>query len=307
MSSFPRNFAFCIVFFTIVLRVQAQSLPTTNIFCFDMDKFGEQYEFKNPKFMSGFNPMGYNNQPNWVNNNEIYMSVMTPRDTFQTDIYSLSFLNNVLTRVTATPESEYSPTLTPDRRHFSCVRVDVGRNPAQRLWIYPIDRSDAGRDLLPLHQAIGYHIWLTDKKVALFILDGKAKNYLKIVNVDDQSSIQLTPGIGRSFGKFPDGKLAFIQKASAQTWYIKSLDPISYSSDIVIQTLPGSEDFAILPDGTIFMGNGSKLYMYKTGDAQKEWREVMDFARYGIFSIKRLAINRDLNRIALVTDIPRGR
>ena len=307
MSYSKRNFTFCFAFILIVFKVHGQSLPITNIFCFDMDRFGEQYEFKNPKFMSGFNPVGYNNQPQWINNNEIYMSVMTPRDTFQTDIYSLSFLNNVLTRVTATPESEYSPVLTPDRKHFSCIRVDAGPQRAQRLWIYPIDRTDAGRDLLPLHQRIGYHAWLSDKKVALFILDGAANNFLKIVNVDDQSSIQLMSRIGRSFGKLPDGKLAFIQKASPQTWYIKSLDPISYTTEIIIQTLPGSEDFAILPDGTVLMGSGSRLYMYKIGDVQKEWREVMDFARYGIFNIKRLAINRDLNRIALVTDIPRMR
>lgn len=306
MPHFMRSAATCLISFILFFKAEAQSLPTTNIFCFDMDKFGEQYEFKNPKFLTGFNPTGYNNQPQWVNNNELYLSVMTPRDTFQTDIYSLSFLNNVLTRVTATSESEYSPTLTPDRKHFSCVRVDVGRLPAQRLWIYPTDRTDAGRDLLPLHQSIGYHTWLTDKKVALFILDGSS-NYLKIVNVDDQSSIQLMSGIGRSFGKLPDGKLAFIQKATAQTWYIKSLDPISYSTDIVIQTLPGSEDFVILPDGTILMGTGSKLYSYKLRDPLKEWREVMDFAKYGIYNIKRMSINRDQNRIALVTDNSRPR
>ena len=306
MIYFMRLISVCTISLVLFSKTFSQSLPNTNIFCFDMDKFGEQYEFKNPKFLTGFNPTGYNNQPNWMNNNELYISVMTPRDTFQTDIYSLSFLNNVITRITSTTESEYSPTLTPDRKHFSCVRVDVGRQPAQRLWIYPLDRTDAGRDILPLHQSVGYHSWLTDKKVALFTLDG-GNNFLKIVNVEDQSSIQLMSGIGRSFGKLPDGRLAFIQKASAQTWYIKSLDPISYSSDIVIQTLPGSEDFVILPDGTIFMGNGSKLYTYKFGDVQKEWREVMDFAKYGIGNIKRMAINRDLNRIALVNDFSRPR
>ncbi len=306
MHHFTRFITIYFISLIFVSKIQAQSLPNTNIFSFDMDRFGDQYEFKNAKFLTGFNLTGYNNQPQWVNNNELYLSVMTPRDTFQTDIYSLSFLNNVLTRVTATAESEYSPTLTPDRKNFSCVRVDVGRLPAQRLWMYPIDRTGVGRDLLPLHQSIGYHAWLTDKKVALFILDGNS-NYLKIVNVEDQSSIQLMTGIGRSFGKLPDGKLAFIQKATAQTWYIKSLDPISYSTDIVIQTLTGSEDFVILPDGTVFMSAGSKLYTYKVGDALKEWREVMDFSKYGIFNIKRLSINRDQNRIALVNDITRKR
>lgn len=304
---FPKQiFILCIVTFISISAIQSQSLPSTNIYSFDMDKFGEQFEFKNPKFLTGFNPTGFNNQPQWMNNNELYLSVMTPRDTFQTDIYSLSFLNNVLTRVTSTAESEYSPTLSPDRKHFSCVRVDAGRGTAQRLWIYPLDRADAGRDLLSLHQSIGYHTWLTDKKVALFTLDGSS-NYLKIVNVEDQSSIQLLSGIGRSFGKLPDGKLAFVQKATAQTWYIKSMDPITYATQIIMQTLPGSEDFSVLADGTIFMGNGGKLYAYKYGDAQKEWREAMDFSKFGIGNIKRLAVNRDQNRIAIVNDMTKLR
>ncbi len=280
----------------------AQSLPRTQIHCFDVDKFGDQITLKNPRYLTSFNQYGYNNQPFWMNNNELYLSVMTRIDTFQTDIYSLSFLNNTLTRVTATPESEYSPTLMPDRKHFSCVRVDANHSAIQRLWAYPIDRTDAGYEILPLHQSIGYHFWLTEKKLALFIVNG-ANNYLKLVNVDDQSSIQLTQGIGRSFGKLPDGRLAFIQKATKETWYIRALDPITNNMQTVISCLPNSEDFVLMPDGTFLMGYQGKLFAYKFGEPQIEWHEVADLSGLGITSIRRMAINRDLDRIAIVSDV----
>ncbi|NJN35415.1 MAG: hypothetical protein HC817_15310 [Saprospiraceae bacterium] len=137
-------------------------LPNTHIYCFDMEKFGNQIELKNAKFLSSHNPFGYNNQPQWVNNNELYIACMTPYDTNQTELLSLSLLTNTLTQVTATRESEYSPTLVPDRRSISCIRADDTRQSTQRLWSYPLDRSNSGRDLLPLHQDVGYHCWLND-------------------------------------------------------------------------------------------------------------------------------------------------
>ena len=273
-----------------------------NIFCFDIEKTGSQIDFKKARFLTGFNPTGYNNQPQWINNNELYIAVGTPYDTNQTEIYSLSLINNVLTQVTATRESEYSPTLMPDRRNISCIRVDATSKGTQRLWSYPIDRSNIGRDLLPLHEDIGYHCWLTDKKVALFVLSGSS-NYLKIVNVEDQSSVQLSGGIGRSLGRLNDGKLAFVQKATPQTWYIKALDPVTYTSEIVIQTLPGSEDFELLPDGTFIMGNGSKLFTYKYGNPENQWFEVADLSKYGLYNIKRLTVSREQDKIAIVNDM----
>ena len=296
-----------VVFFLLALKAtpSVAQLPITHVYCFDMERDGAGINVKNARFLTGFNPRGYNNQPQWVNNNELYLAVQTPYDTNQTDILSLSLLNNTVTRVTATAESEYSPTPMSDRRTFSCVRVDVGANGGtQRLWSYPYDRLNSGRDLLPLHQDIGYYCWLSDKKVALFIVSG-SQNYLKLANVDDQSSIQLVSGIGRSMARMNDGKLAFVQKATPKSWQIKVLDPVSYNSSVLIETLPGSEDFALLADGTFIMGNGAKLYAFNPTDATREWRELVDLSKYGLTNIKRISISREMDKIAIVNDVSR--
>ena len=46
------------------------------------------------------------------------------------------------TRVTNTPESEYSPTVTPDGAHISVIRVEA--DGTQRLWRFTIDGRVAG-------------------------------------------------------------------------------------------------------------------------------------------------------------------
>ena len=128
---------------------------------------------------------------------------------------------------------------------------------------------------------------------------------MKIVNVEDQSSIQLLNGIGRSMARMNDGKLAYVQKATDKTWYIKSMDVNNYGSDVIIQTLPNSEDFTLLPDGTFIMGSGSKLYTYKVGNPEKQWKEIADLSKYGIFNIRRLTVSRELDKIAIVNDMMR--
>jgi hypothetical protein len=303
MSFFSKIVALAIVIVSQTTPSVAQ-LPNTQVYAFDLGRDGAGFTFLRCKLMTAFNPYGYNNQPQWVNNNELYLAVQFPNDTNQTDIWSLSLINNVITRVTATPESEYSPTLMPNRTGVSCVRVDAGRSGTQRLWTYPLDRSSTGKDLLSLHPNVGYHCWLSDKKLALFMVDG-SNNYLKLVNAEDQSSIQLTGGIGRSLARMNDGKLAYVQKQTAQQWLIKTLDPLSYGGTTIAETLPGSEDFALLADGTFLMGLGSKMYALYPADPQKQWREVADLAQFGVINIKRLSVSREGDKIAIVNDLSR--
>ncbi|MDZ7880095.1 MAG: hypothetical protein U5L45_20625 [Saprospiraceae bacterium] len=304
MSYFAKIIALMVVIFFTHIASSSAQLPNTQVYAFDLGRDGAGFTFLRCKMLTAFNPYGYNNQPQWVNNNELYLAVQFPNDTNQTDIWSLSLLNNVITRVTATAESEYSPTLMPDNRTISCVRVDVGESGTQRLWSYPLDRSSTGADLISLHPNVGYHTWLTDKELALFMVDG-TNNYLKLVNVDDQSSIQLTFGIGRSLARMKDGKLAFVHKETPQKWVIKTMHPTSYKSTNIAETVQGSEDFALLSDGTFLMGFGPKIFALYPSDPKKEWVEVADLSKFGLTNIKRIAVNRDGDRIAIVNDLPR--
>ena len=99
-----------------------------------------------------------------------------------------------------------------------------------------------------------------------------------------------------------DGKLAYVQKQTARQWLIKTMDPLSYAGTTIGETVPGSEDFALLADGTFLMGVGSKMYAMYPADPQKQWIEVADLAQFGIYNIKRLSVSREGDRIAIVDD-----
>lgn len=286
--------------FVQALTIGWAQLPNTNVYLFSVQKTGDNFTFYNPRFLTGFNKYGYNNQPHFVTNNEIYLTVGFPGEKGKTDIYALSLLDNVKTQITATGESEYSPTITPDRNFVSCVRVD--KDNVQRVWKYPLDRSSKGVPVFRTTRDVGYHCWLDNKNLALFILRGES-NYLKIINTDTEASTDLSTSIGRSLVKLPNDKLGFIHKATDKEWYVKQMDVHSFGSERIAQTPPNSEDFICLGDGTLIMGQSGKLYAYKPGSAQQEWREIADLRPYGIQNIKRLAISREGDKIALVNDV----
>lgn len=267
----------------------AQRLAHFDVLLFSLNKTADgAWQPSAPRFLTAYNPHGYNNQPAFFPGGEIYLTVQNPADTTQTEVYALDPIGGVRTRVTATAESEFSPTPMPGSRRFSAVRVE--RDGRQRLWAFPLDRSDAGRPLFPAIGNVGYHCWLRDTLAALYLVgDQGHQDQLVLAGIRGQRPSLIATKPGRCLQKMPDGRLAFVQKATEQTWFIKTYDPRTQTSDIVVKTLPDCEDFAVLPDGTLLAGSGLRLYQYKPG-GNTDWKEIANLGKYGVRNITRLAV-----------------
>src|SRR5262249_30293147 len=98
---------------------------------------------------------GYDNQPFFTP--DCLGFYYTSQRGTQTDIYRYDLAEQRAVAVVSTPESEYSPTLTPDGRHLSVIRVEL--DSAQRLWALPLD-GGAGKPVLDTIKPVGYHVWL---------------------------------------------------------------------------------------------------------------------------------------------------
>lgn len=295
-----------VLYFLISHAGSAQQLPNTNILLFDLNKKTDSlFQFSNPKFLTGFNSKGYNNQPFFLSENELYLSVQFPEDTTQTDIYSLNLKDKVLTQVTATVESEYAPALVPLRDEddkqlfFSCVRVEEDEENSQRLWKFPVDRSNNGQPVFTSISNIGYHAWLNYREALLFIIGNP--HSLVIANVRDQSTRNVISNIGRCFQEMPNGDYAFVHKIDNKSWLIKRLNSRTFSTQLLTAALPDSEDFVVLNDGTLLMASGTKLFKFNKS-LDTGWFEIADFRYYGMKKISRIAINKTQNKIALVVE-----
>ncbi|MBK8969505.1 MAG: hypothetical protein IPM36_23150 [Lewinellaceae bacterium] len=293
-----RNYA-TLLFALCTTLVFSQKLEHFDVILMALNKAPNNiWQTSTPRFLSGFNPQGYNNQPQFFSPNELYLTVQFPADTNQTDIYALNLLTRTTTRVTATTTPEYSPTLMPGGRRFSAVRVE--ENGAQRLWSFPLDRADNGYPVFPALTNIGYHCWLRDTLAAVFLVgEGTTPHALGIVGTGKQQPVRVAFNIGRCLQKMPDGRLAYVHKATDQTWFLKAYDPVKGGSDILITMPAGSEDFAVLADGIFLAGQGAKIVQCNPG-RQNVWQEIADLSTYGVRSISRLAVSPDGSKLALV-------
>lgn len=273
----------------------------SNIYLFDLKKENDrEFQFSNPQYLTSFNSTGYNNQPHFLSNSELYFTAQMEGED-QTDIYLLDIYGKTKSKVTETVEAEYSPTIMPDAFNFSAVRVETdGR---QRLWQFPVDRLSNGKPIFKYIENVGYFEWINSRNIALFLVGDQ--NQLALANVNTDEVKELARNVGRCFKMIPkSSKMAFVQKATPRTWYIKSVnvyDPYA-QSEIVTTTLPGAEDFVVLEDGTYLMGSKSKLFKFHpTYDNERGWREIADLQYYGIRNITRLAISKN-GKIAIVNE-----
>ena len=293
------KFFYSILFILIgtSFSIHAQNdIPSTNIYLFEIDQENDTlFNFTNAKFLTNFNTDGYNNQPCFIRDNELLFSARTAGQN-QNDIYLLDLEKGTKLQITKTAESEYSPILMPDKFHFSSVRVELDDNGTQRLWRFPLSRQNNGKPVFDYLVDIGYHEWLDERRIVLFIVG--EPNYMVVADTRDGSTQHLASNIGRAFKKLPNGNLAYIHKATESTWFIKELDKTSLRSEIIVETLAGAEDFAIMKNGTYLMGRGAKLFKFMPNQ-DEDWVEIGDFRDYNFSSITRLAISGD-GKLALV-------
>ncbi len=281
--------------FILTLSIESFAQDPHNIYSFSFRNLNNEITLSNPKFLTGYNAKGYNNQPYFMDARTIYLTSMVGQEQ-QTDIYALNLFNSKKHQVMNTPEAEYSPQLRPGTSSFTCVRVESD-GVTQRLWQFPKDQSNQGKALFPEVKNVGYYYWLDEHRVAMFLVGEPHR--LVIGDTRDNIIEQVTSNVGRGMGLTPDGTLLFVQKLSENTWYIKELDIETQRTSIVIETLRGAEDFVVMRDGSIMMASQASLYLFDPSGT-KEWKPVADMRKYGLSNITRMAFNE--NRTLVLVD-----
>lgn len=282
---------------TIILLLLSGSLfarqpPGTEIFLFDLKVSQNNIILSNPQNIT--NRVGYDNQPYFHPEKPIvYYSAAD--ESGRTDIMVYNYKTGERKKLTDTPEREYSPTVTPDGKFISCI---IQRdNGAQDLGMYPID---GGEPVIIIDNlTVGYHAWITDDLLVLFVLG--RPNTLRLYSVSDKKDLMLAENIGRSLHRIPGtNDISFIDKQGAE-WQIKRYNSKNGTIETVTPTLPNREDMAWTTDGKILMSDGKKLFFVNPGE-HSSWREATLPKMIAPQGISRLAINTTLSKIAIVVD-----
>jgi len=271
-------------------------VPSTDLYVFKLTQDDTlRWHIHSPIFISAWNQGNYTNQPEWLDRHTLLVSAQRNGES-QKDIYLLDLDGHVVRRLTATPENEFSPLLTPDRQNFSVVRQVHGDVVDQQIVQFPLDPKRRGHEILPGIKNVGYYCWMNADQLALYLVDNPAK--LALATPSDGVPQIFSSGVGRCLRRNSSGDLIYVHKYSETFWFLKSLDPVTRTSQILIETLSGKEDFAISSGGSFFMASGSTLYVFDPVKSD-QWMPLFDLAVFGLHDITRLAISDD-NKIAIV-------
>ena len=239
---------------------------------------------------------GYDNQPSFTPDSRAML--YTARLEGQTEIFRYDLESEGTTRLTHTPESEYSPTVMPGGARFSAVRVEA--DSTQRLWSFSLDGT--GPHLVLEEVApVGYHAWLDAATVALFVL-GRPST-LAIANVETGAMVTRAHDIGRSLHRVPGRTAVSFLHRDGGIGRIRALDPHTGGARDLAVPLEGSQDYTWTPDGVLLMGSGSRLYALDPL-TDSVWREIADLAAEGVETITRIAVSPDGRSVAIVTTTP---
>lgn len=282
--------------------IAAQSAPpSTDVWLAPIGGAGRALRVGTPVNVT--NRPGYDNQPSFSPDGR-YVYFTSVRDS-QADIWRYDRTTRAAAQITRTsPESEYSATVMPGGQRFSVIRVE--RDSTQRLWSFALDGSDP-RPVLSDVKPVGYHAWVDDSTLALFVLGNP--NSLQIADAHSGGSSVVARDIGRSLVRIPRrNAVSFLQHGAApdSSWYLTILDLDQHRGDEwpsarLAKMLPGSDYVAWLPDGRALAGAGAKLYELdpKRGTT---WREIADLSSAGLSRISRLALSPDGRTLALVAE-----
>lgn len=266
--------------------------PGTDIYLFDLKIKKGEASLSNPVNIT--NRKGYDNQPSFdADNSLVYFSSFN--EDGQSDIKTYNYKKQETKAFTTTQEREYSPTLTPDKQFISCI---IQRdNNAQDLGKYPVGGGEP--IVLIDNMIVGYHAWMDNSHLALFILGDVMT--LHLYQLPTRQDTILATNIGRSLHKIPGERaFSFVHKISEKEWLIKKVDLSTLKISTITATLPGHEDIAWTDEGLIVTSDGEKIYVYKPGK-DSAWREVeVKSGKEYLIGVTRLAVSQNGDKLAVV-------
>ena len=239
---------------------------------------------------------GYDNQPSFLPDASALLYTVVGADG-QADIWRYDIRSRRASRLTATPESEYSATVMPGGARFSVIRVE--RDSTQRLWSFALDGSDP-RIVLTALKPVGYHAWLGPNRLAVYVLG--TPSTLRVIDREGSNDEVRARDVGRALQRIPgQGWYSFTRRDSTKSLWITAQPFEGGPLAPLVPTPTDNEYHAWTPEGALLSASGGSIVRWNahTGD-DGEWLPVALVP--GVKNISRLAVSPDGRWLAFVAE-----
>ncbi len=276
----------------ICFSVNAQT-GNSEVFVFELKNVNGKTSVSNPVNISA--SPGYDNQPSFGIDGDtvLFTSIRNGRSP---DIYEYSLLDQTLTQLTDSAESEYTPRAR-DKNTVTFVREGEG----QEMSVFTYDRTTKSVSAaLKNREPVAYYDWNTDGGALVWIRYASMAHY---VVPSKGLNVFVTDRVLPSTPHNIPGtlKFSFLHRQGNDEVWIKEFDPETRAVRPIVLTKDSKVDYCWLADGSILMGSGTMLYRFDQ-KSDKDWVLYADLSGFGLKEITRLAASKDGRMIAVVSN-----
>lgn len=286
---------------TLVLLAAAGSpalaqVPNTDIYLAPLSRRGDSLIVGRAENIT--HRPGYDNQPSFLPDNSAILYTVVGDDG-RADIWRYDIATHRTTRVTSTPESEYSPTVMPDGKRFSVIRVEL--DSTQRLWSFALDGSDPQLVLTAL-KPVGYHAWLRPDRLVTYVLG--TPSTLHVIDRDGTHDQTRARDIGRALNVIPgQDAFTFTQRDSTKALWIMVQAIDGGDAQPIIRASSDNEFHVWTPEAVLLTTSRGLLVRWNgAGGSDAKWIPSADLTANGVKNVSRLAVSPDGRWLAFVAE-----
>lgn len=300
-----------------LVAVQAAP-PASEIYLVTVTSDGDALKLGEP--LNSSNSAGYDNQPAFTPDGRAILFTSSRSRVVsvplvgvdppppQMDIFRYDIAAKRVSQVTDTLQSEYSPTVTPDGKGISVIRVED--DGTQRLWRFGLDGRSPSVILADV-KPVGYHAWIDEHRLALFVLgEGRQPATLQLADTRTGQAEVIATDIGRSIQRIPSGGISFVQLAPAGEGGARRITVRRFDADATgegrVSTLVAAPDgasqpdLAWMPDGSLLVAHEGQLYRWRQGASA--WTVAANLAALALKGASRVAVSPAGDLLAIVAD-----
>lgn len=276
------------------INVATYAQVATEIYLFDIKFSKNEMILSNPVNIT--KRIGYDNQPFFHPDLPVLFYVSSD-EKGNTDIMEFNYELNGTRKFKETPEREYSPQVTPDKKFISCI---IQReNGEQNLGKYPITGGDAV--ILINNLTVGYHAWIDENTVAVFTLPQPFA--LHVIKLSTGADSIISTNIGRSLHRNSgEASFTFVQKTEKDEWIIKKFNAVNQTASAIVNSIQSKErDMALTSEEKIIMSDEKNIFFFDPSKTT-DWKKAKLPNGFSPNTITRLAVNPGGNKLAIVVN-----
>lgn len=284
----------------VAAPARAQDVVPVNLYVADIVASGTDISIANPVKLTG--DRGVSSQPSFAKDGKSVLFIGR-RDSAnaQSDVYRIDLATLAETRVTATPEMENSPTMTPDGKLMVIRWVPATLFTEWGPWIYEMNGTPV-KGVLPGPDTVGYYVQVDSTTYAMMRPTSR-----RAVAVFDTRTGRMTDR-DWSVATLPpqlipgSRAVSYTVVDSSGRNVIRKLDISSGSATTIAPALVGRVVHAWTPRGILLMGKGNRIYA-RNPSADTAWRAVAAFADPELQSVSTYVVSPAGDKVILISPV----